>query len=167
MANSLLGRFVAKTPLPLFRIQAGANVRLRLEAAAVAAGRRSFDIAADANGRVHPRDPSETAFLGPNGMSMRPEGRMLAVVVGTFRANGARVFEVPAGTPIPPALVLLHEHSDHYAVQPAETMTAARLNKTLTEFLAQPGVRLHATLDDFYKAHPAMHPMVVGFSENA
>jgi hypothetical protein len=163
----LLGRFVSQTPLPLFRIQASASVRLRPEAAARAAGRASFDITENAQGLVLPRDPAEAAFLGPNGMSMRPEGRMLAVIIGTFRGKGARVFEVPSGTAIPPELVLLHEHSDHYAMQPAEAMTLKRLNSALTAFLAQPNVRLYPTIDAFYDAHPSMHPTDVGFSENA
>jgi hypothetical protein len=162
----LLGRFTTTTPLALFRIQSATSVRLHLEAAARAAGRTSFDIA-ERDGAVWPRAADEPNFLGPNGMSMRPSGHMLAVIVGTFKAKGARVFEVPAGAHVPPALVVLHEHSDHYSVQPAERMTAARLNKELTAFLAQPGVRLHATLADFYAAHPDLHPTVVGFSKNA
>jgi hypothetical protein len=162
----LLGRFIGKTPLTLFRIQSGAVVRLRPEAVARAAGRTSFDIVENSQGCVLPRDPAEALFMGPNGMSMRPEGSALAIIFASFRGKG-RVFEVPAGTPIPAELVLLHEHSDHYALQPAEAMTLKRLNSALTSFLSQPTVRLHLTSDDFYSAHPSMHPSVVGFSENA
>ena len=114
-----------------------------------------------------PRDPAELNFLGPNGMSMRPVGHMLSVIIGTFRSPQAMVVEVPAGTPLPPALVLLHEHTDHYAVQPARRMPLAELDAELSAFLAQPQVVKHSSLEDFYKAFPDMHPSVVGFSENA
>jgi len=161
----LLGRFVS-TPLVLFRIQSCAAVRLRLEATARAAGRTSFDIV-ERDGSVWPRAADEVNFLGPNGMSMRPAGNILAVLASNLKAKGAHIFEVPAGTCLPPSLVLLHEHSDHYAMQPAVNMKAARLNKELTAFLAQPGVLLHKSLAAFYTAHPNMHPNVIGFSKNA
>lgn len=148
----LLGRFIGSTPLTLFRIQSAAKVSLRAEAVQRAAGRTSFDITCSADGFVHARD--EITFLGPpNGIGMRPEGRMLAVIAATFRKR-ARVYEVPAGTRIPPELVLLHEHSDHYAMQPATRMTLARCNAALTAFLLQDGVRLHKSVADFNAAHP-------------
>ncbi len=166
-AKALLGRFTATTPITLFRVQNGMAVKLRPEAAARAAGRHSYDIAEREDGQVWPRDAAEPNFLGPNGMSMRPVGNMLSVIVGTFKARNAVVFEVPAGATLPPELVLLHEHSDHYALQPAQRMKLSALNSALSRFLAQPIVRRHGSLEDFYKAHPAMHPSVVGFSENA
>ena len=98
---------------------------------------------------------------------MRPLGQMLSVIVGTFKARNAVVLEVPQGAALPPELVLLHEHSDYYALQPAQRMNLGALNAALTRFLAQPCVRKHASLDAFYTAHPQMHPSVVGFSENA
>jgi hypothetical protein len=162
----LLGRFTSVTPVTLFRVQSGLKVNLRPEAAARAAGRRSFDIS-EREGAVWARDASEKAFLGPNGMSLRPLGNMLAVLIGTFKARNTLVFEVPAGTPLPPELVLLHEHSDHYALQPAQRMTLVELNDSLSKFLAQPRARKYANLEAFYEAHPAMHPYEVGFSENA
>ena len=166
-ASLLLGRFTSVTPITLFRVQSGLKVKLHPEAAARAAGRRSYDIAERDDGRVWPRDAAEVAFLGPNGMSMRPLGNMLSVIIGTFKARNALVFEVPAGTPLPPELVLLHEHSDHYALQPAQRMALVELNASLSKFLVQPQVRKYAGLEAFYAAHPAMHPSVVGFSENA
>ena len=122
---ALLGRFVGSTPLALFRIQTTAKVSLRLEATQRAAGRASFDIKAEADGCVHPCDAAELNSVEPNGMSMRPEGRMLAVIAATSSSR-ARVFEVRAGTRIPPELVLPHERSDHYALQPAARMMLAR-----------------------------------------
>ena len=163
----IIGRFSTVTPISLFRIQAGVKVRLRSEALARAAGRKSFDIAEREGGVVVPVDPAVPEFLGPNGMSMRPAGRMLAVIVGTFRSSKALLYEVPAGTRIPTSLVLLHEHSDHYSMQPAERMPLARLNAALTTFLSQEEVIRHASIDAFYEKHPDHHPTKVGFSENA
>ena len=162
----LLGRFTSITPVSLFRVQSGLAVSLRPEAAARAAGRRSYDIS-EREGAVWARDASEKAFLGPNGMSMRPLGTTLAVLIATFKARNTLVLEVPAGTPLPPELVLLHEHTDHYALQPAQRMTLVELNDSLSKFLAQPQVRKYGDVEAFYAAHPAMHPFEVGFSENA
>lgn len=162
----LQGRFTATTPITLFRVQNGLTVKLRPEAAARAAGRHSYDIA-ERERSVWPRDPAELKFLGPNGMSMRPLGNMLSVIVGTFTGYDARVFEVPQGTPLPPELVLLHEHTDHYALQPAQRMALAELDSSLTRLLALPQVRKFSSMDAFYTAFPDMHPSVVGFSENA
>ena len=169
-APRLLGRFAGATPVTLFRIQGGAIVRLRLEAAARAAGRASFDVSAHEGGAVvRPRAPAgaDERFLGPNGMSMRPKGSMLAVIVAGFKGARSLVFEVPAGTPIPPELCVLHEHSDHFSVQPAREMAPARLNAALTAFLAQPGVVRMETKEAFYARHPDLHPIAVGFSSNA
>jgi hypothetical protein len=165
-----LGRFASVTPPTLCRIQGGASVRLRLEAAQRSVGRASFDISAHEGGAVvRPRVPAgeDERFLGPNGMSMRPKGGMLAVIVGGFKGARTIVFEVPAGTPLPPELCVLHEHSDHFSVQPALEMTPARLNAALTAFLAQPGVIRMESKEVFYARHPDMHPNVVGFSSNA
>jgi hypothetical protein len=173
-AQKLLGRFAGGTVLPvsLFRIQGGASVRLRLEAAQRAAGRSFFDISAHEGGKVVlPRAPpgagAEELFLGPNGMSMRPKGQALAVVIEHFRATRTLIFEMRAGTSIPPELCVLHEHSDHYSVQPAMTMTPAALNAALTAWLAQPAVLRMDGKDAFYARHPDMRPEVVGFSRNA
>ena len=145
-------------------------MRLRLEAAARAAGRASFDVSAHEGGAVvRPRAPAgaEECFLGPNGMSMRPKGSMLAVIVAGFKGARSLVFEVPAGTRIPSELCVLHEHSDHFSVQPAQEMAPARLNAALTAFLAQPGVVRMESKEAFYARHPDLHPNAVGFSVNA
>ena len=163
----LLGRFATTSPpVALFRLQGGPRVLLRLEAAARAAGRASFDISA--RGAVHARDAAEAHFLGPNGMSMRPLGTSLAMIIAPFRGK-CLVHEVPPCTPlwIPPELVILHEHSDNYSVQPAVTMTPAALNAALTAWLAQPAVQRMDCKEAFYARHPDMRPEVVGFSRNA
>ena len=162
--RALLGRFTSTTPITLFRVQSGVAVKLRPEAAARAAGRHSYDIT-ERDGLVHATEGPN--FLGPNGMSMRPMGTTLSVIVGTFKSRNAMVFEVPQGTPVPPELVMLHEHTDHYALQPSQRMKLAELNAALSRFLAQPLVRRHASLEAFYEAYPDTHPSVVGFSENA
>ena len=176
-APRLLGRFSGVLPVTLFRIQGGASVRLRLEAAQKAAGRTSFDISTHAHeggpAVVLPRAPPPAGsaeaerFLGPNGMSMRPKGTALAMIVAPFRAPRTLVVEVSAGARIPPELCVLHEHSDHYSVQPAVRMSPAALNAALTAFLAQPGVVRMESKEAFYARHPDMHPNVVGFSSNA
>jgi hypothetical protein len=163
----LLGRYTNSVPLTLFRVQNGLGVKLRLEAEARAAGLHSYDITEQPDGLLWPVDPKEPLFLGPNGMSMRPAGNMFSVIVGTFRSPRTRLFEVPEGTLLPPELVLLHEHTDHYALQPAERMTLTALNAALTKFLAQKSVRKFKDTAAFYEAYPSMHPSVVGFSENA
>jgi hypothetical protein len=63
-------------------------------------------------------------------------------------------------------LVLLHEHSDHFALQPAEEMTLPDLNMKLTAFLNQSGVVM-SDKTTFYNRHPDMTQEAVGFSENA
>ena len=163
VGKPLLGRFTRTVPVTLFRIQVGAAAKLRPEASATAAGRKSFDIccAPDSNA-VAPRDPAEPRFLGPNGMSLRPAGHMCGVIVGMFRGRGARVFEVRQGVSIPEELVLLHEHTDHYSLQPAVPMTLDELNAGLTRFLAQPGVIVHKSKDAFWAAFPEMCPAAVG-----
>lgn len=171
-APMIIGRFVGATPVTLFRIQGGASVQLRLEAAAKAAGRTSFDITAHEGGTVVlPCAPAPAGakelFLGPNGMSMRPKGSVLGVIVGLFKAARTVVFEVPAGARIPPELCMLHEHSDHYSMQPAVRMSPEALNAALTAFLAQPGILRMEGKEAFYARHPEMLPSVVGFSENA
>jgi hypothetical protein len=87
---------------------------------------------------------------------------MCGVIVGTFRGRGARVYEVRQGTPIPDELVLLHEHTDNYSLQPAAPMTLDELNAGLTRFLAQPGVVMHASKDAWWAAFPDMSPAAVG-----
>ena len=113
---------------------------MRLEASQRALGRSEFDLSAH-DGLVLQRvaTPDEL-FLGPSGTSMRPKGQMLAVIVANFKGARSVIYEVPAGSAIPAELVVLHEHSDHYSVQPAAPMTPAKFNAALTAIL-QTGVR--------------------------
>jgi hypothetical protein len=176
----LKGIFRDVTPVTLFRMQSAKTVSLKEESLQRAAGRTSFDLtlsssklnSAKSEGAVLspvlvavPRDPEEKRFLGPNGMSMRPIGQMLAVLVYNLKGK-CNIFEVPEGTKIPQGLILLHEHSDHFALQPAIEMPLAELNKRLTAFLTQPGVII-SDKAAFYNRHPEMTQEAVGFSENA
>ena len=47
-------------------------------------------------------------------------------------------------------LCVLHEHSDHYSVQPTARTSPAALNAALTAFLAQPGVARMEAKEAFY-----------------
>lgn len=165
MSAKLIGRFASATPITLFRMQGRPAVTLRLRAAQLALGRKSFDIV-EKDGFVHPMPPSSKTYNGPNGMSMRPSGQMFAALLAGF-GDEVRIFEVPVGTPIPPELVLLHERGDHYSMQPAKVMPAAELNSRLTAWLASPGVRVFRDRDECYAAHPELLPENAGFSENA
>ncbi len=168
MANAakLLGRFATATPTTLFRLQGAVAVKLRLQDEQLALGRRLYDIVAK-DGLVHPTPPSAATFGGPNGMGMKPSGALFAVHLAGFRGK-VRIFEIPAGTPIPPELVLLHEYSDQHSMQPAKVMTAAELNSRLTAWLKKsPGVRVFSDRRTCYEAHPELLPENAGFSENA
>lgn len=163
VGKALLGRFTGATPVTLFRVQGASRVKLRPGTlAALREGGKPFDVEVAADGTVAPRDVAERTFLGPNGMSMRPSGITMGMLVGVFRAKHARVYEVPAGTPIPPELVLLHEHSDHYSLQPAEPMLLPALEARLTAFLTQSGVVCYPNKVAFYNARPEMSPDSVG-----
>jgi hypothetical protein len=176
----LKGIYREVTPVTLFRMQSSKVVSLRVESVQRAAGQSSFDLAlaspktttpANNTGAdtpllvAVPRDPEEKRFLGPNGMSMRPLGPVLAVLLFNFKGK-CNIFEVPEGTIIPKGLVLLHEHSEHFALQPAEEMTLSDLNMKLTAFLNQPDV-IMSDKTVFYNRHPEMTQEEVGFSENA
>ena len=170
-ARKLLGRFVGTTPVTLFRVQGGANVRLRREATQKTLGRRGFDVAASPEGVVLPRVAAgaDEHFLGPNGMSARPKCAILAINFFGHSTGGNKrtlVFEVPAGTVIPPELVVLQEEPDLYSFEPAVPMTPTKLNAALTAFLAGPTIVKMEGKDAFYSRHPDMHPNVVGFSRN-
>jgi len=117
----------------LIRAQPGASVKLRDYFVQTAKASKSYDYVPAEDGLIHPRDPADGRFMGPNGMSLRPPGIMISGYIATIPK--IRVLEIPAGTPIPPTLVLLHEHSDHYSVQTTEVVTPDVFNARLTEWL--------------------------------
>ncbi len=85
---------------------------------------------------------------------------MFQEVVRNFRGTNITVYVLPEGTPLPPSLTLLHEHSDHYSLQCTEpvsldgkwlfslppprvlTQLPIALNATLTEFINKYGRKL-------------------------
>jgi len=165
VGRPLLGIY-RELPLALFRLQAAKTVALRDYAVQRAAGRASFDLHLHDGGIVQPSDTAAMTFNGPNGMSLRPSGPMLASIVAQFRGR-CIVFEVPARTPVPEELVLLHEHTDHYSLQAARPMPLEELNKRLTAFLGRtPGV-ITSTKAALLERHPELRPEAAGFSENA
>lgn len=86
----------------------------------------------------------------PNGAAMRPNiPYQKQVVLNIFKGNDVLVYSVPAGmfsmfppslsthsftrgTPIPNDLVLVHERSDHYSLQPAVQMSLEGILKDLS-----------------------------------
>jgi len=50
------------------------------------------------------------------------------------------VYAIPEGTLLPDDLILVHEHTDHYSLQPAVEMDLKDLNKKITRFLEEKGV---------------------------
>ena len=162
VGKPLVARFAKRTPVNLFRIQVGVNVKLRAHADQLAAGRSSYDIKVH-DGLVQSFEPAESRFMGPNGMSLRPAGPMFGIIVGTFKSNPKLgIYEIPEGTPIPDNLALLHEHSDHFSLQPAVPMTLVELNRALTAFLQHPSVRRFPSKATFWAAFPDMSPEAVG-----
>ncbi|KAI8817765.1 uncharacterized protein EV422DRAFT_539870 [Fimicolochytrium jonesii] len=65
-------------------------------------------------------------IAGPNGASVRPNGAFLQEVVRGFRGKNTTIWRIPAGTDLPPDLVLLHEHTDHHSIQCMRPMTLFR-----------------------------------------
>ena len=106
---------------------AAAPVRLREWAKQKELGRASYDLKVHADGLVHPMTGDK--FVRPNGMSLRPAGSLvLAEVLANFRGDCVTI--IPAETRLPPELVLLHEHSDHYSLQTAEPVALEAVRKS-------------------------------------
>eukprot|EP01129_Flabellula_baltica_P014886 TRINITY_DN7278_c0_g1_i1.p1 TRINITY_DN7278_c0_g1~~TRINITY_DN7278_c0_g1_i1.p1 ORF type:complete len:179 (+),score=35.26 TRINITY_DN7278_c0_g1_i1:122-658(+) len=125
-----------KTPCPLFRIQTGSQVNLRVHDEQKKAGRVSYDLKLY-DGLVKPLyEDGETEFIRPNGMSLRPKGNFMTQLVMEFRGRNIEIKMVPEGTPIPEGLVLIHEHTDHFAMQTTKPVSIDEFNKKLTEFMA-------------------------------
>lgn len=93
---------------------------------------------------------------GPNGASMRPNSYMQKELIYSFEGARALVYILPAGgsarvhlspaepdnqgpigVELPDDLVFLHEHSDHFSLQPAKPMALSELNSKITQFLKQ------------------------------
>ncbi|KAI9679894.1 MAG: hypothetical protein M1817_004909 [Caeruleum heppii] len=125
-------------PKELFRLNNGPSIALREYSPQ---RNRSYDLLTEA-GKVKPKALQPSSYAAPNGASMRPNTAKQNKLVSTFKGANMLVYCVPAGTPLPDDLLLVHENHDHYSLQPAKEMTVTELNKTITEFLQANGTTL-------------------------
>ncbi|EJU01431.1 hypothetical protein DACRYDRAFT_22570 [Dacryopinax primogenitus] len=107
-------------PDDMFRIQNGPQVRLREEETQQHRGRISYDIRVHKDGLVHPAVGD--VYQGPNGCSDRPLCMYLLDLAQYFDETKTVAYRVPKGVQLPPRLVLLHEHTNHHALQCAVPM---------------------------------------------
>ncbi|KAG6827096.1 hypothetical protein H0H92_013228 [Tricholoma furcatifolium] len=134
-SRPLLGRYTDKVPCDLARVQSGRNVKLRDYETQVKQKRFSYDLKLK-DGVVMPADGPN--FIGPNGCSLRePLSPTFQEVVRNFRGSNIIISVIPEGTPLPPTLQILHEHSDHFSMQCTKPMTLDELNDELTEFITK------------------------------
>ncbi|CAI6083446.1 unnamed protein product [Clonostachys chloroleuca] len=120
-----------KFPKEIFRVNNGIAVKAR----SWSPQRRVYDIVAD-GGMVIPKALDPTTYTAPNGVSLRPNSPyQQSLVSWRFRGQDIRIYAVPQGTEIPNDLILVHERSVHYSLQPASIMTLEHFNKRITQFL--------------------------------
>ncbi|KAJ6436233.1 hypothetical protein O9K51_11216 [Purpureocillium lavendulum] len=136
MSSRMLGRF-SHCPTTLFRLNNGTKIKLRDLAAKA---RSSYDVQSE-NGLVLPKALNPLTYSGPNGASMRPLGETQTNLVKSFKGDDMLVWGVPEGTALPDTLILVHEHTDHYSLQPAQQMSVKDLNQELTNFFASNATR--------------------------
>jgi len=134
----------------LFRVNATSKVILRDWNAQQKLGRSSYDLKIKEDGLVHP-EPSEN-FEGPNGASLRPNSPFMQEIIRGFKGKGVTIYLLKEGTPLPPELVLLHEHSDHHSLQCTSPMKLDELNKLLTKFHKTHGEKM--TKAEFVERFP-------------
>ncbi|KAG6833155.1 hypothetical protein H0H87_010542 [Tephrocybe sp. NHM501043] len=132
-SRPLIARYTDKVPFELARVQSGTHVKLRDYETQVKLKRFSYDLKLQ-DGKVLPADGPN--FIGPNGCSLRePLSPTFQEVVRNFRGSNIIISVIPEGTPIPPTLQILHEHSDHFSMQCTEPMALDELNNELTKFI--------------------------------
>ncbi|KAG6062686.1 hypothetical protein E4U30_003513 [Claviceps sp. LM220 group G6] len=138
-----------KFPKEIHRVNNGLSVKLR----AWSPHRRSYDIVTKQHGLVEAKALNPPTYVAPNGASMGPNSvYQQSLVSWRFRGSDVIVYSVPKGTSLPDDLVLVHERTDHYSLQPAEQMTIDNLNTKITEFM-----RANAkvfTREQWLKAYP-------------
>ncbi|KAF4511175.1 hypothetical protein G6O67_002995 [Ophiocordyceps sinensis] len=129
--SSKLMKLFRTFPKDIFRVNNGPHVQLR----EYVEGLRVYDIHVT-HGMVKPLAPHAQVFEAPNGASMRPNSTNQQRLVGSsFKGPNVIVYAVAAGTPLPEDLVLVHERSDHYSLQPSKVMTLQGLDSAITNFL--------------------------------
>ncbi|KAG5638123.1 hypothetical protein H0H81_001726 [Sphagnurus paluster] len=132
-SRPLIARYTEKVPVDLARVQSGRNVKLRDYETQVKLKRFSYDLKLQ-DGKVLPAEGDN--FIGPNGCSLRePLSPTFQEVVRNFRGTNIIISVIPEGTPLPPTLTILHEHSDHFSLQCTKPMTLDELNNELTKFI--------------------------------
>ncbi|KAG9254762.1 uncharacterized protein F5Z01DRAFT_681295 [Emericellopsis atlantica] len=118
-------------PKEMFRVNNGRQVKLR----AWIPRRQVYDISA-MNGFVQPKATDPKCNEAPNGASMRPNSPyQQSLVSWRFRGDDVVVYAVPEGTALPTDLLLVHERSDHYSLQPAANIPALELDAKINRFL--------------------------------
>ncbi|KAF8526617.1 hypothetical protein BU17DRAFT_62106 [Hysterangium stoloniferum] len=146
----LIARYTKEVPVDLARVQSGRNVRLRDYETQVKMKRFSYDLKVR-DGFVMPAEGD--MFIGPNGCSLRePFSPTFQEIVRNFRGSNILVYVLPKGSPLPPSLTILHEHSDHFSMQCTRPMTLDELNDELTDYITKHG----STLDkeEFDREYP-------------
>ncbi|KAJ0158846.1 hypothetical protein CTA2_10756 [Colletotrichum tanaceti] len=120
-------------PVLLFRVSSGKTVKLREFSLKRT---KSFDVIPE-KGMVKPKALEPSTYEGPNGASMRPLGKFQNELVQSYKGDKVVVYAVPEGTQLPKDLILVHEHSDHYSLQPAVEMPLNKLNEKINKFYAK------------------------------
>ena len=105
-------------PLTLYRCQSYKMPKLRERSIQFSRGITSFDFKLGDNSLYNPAEGD--IYLGPNGLSLRPLGVNLAELVGSFK--GGYIYEIPKDTIVPDGLILIHERTDHYSLQPKQSI---------------------------------------------
>ncbi|KAL2173072.1 uncharacterized protein P884DRAFT_273585 [Thermothelomyces heterothallicus CBS 202.75] len=113
-------------PTKLFRLSATSKTKLRDYTLKKSA---SYDILT-AQGIAQPI--ASVTYERPNGASMKPLSAGWFQLVQKFKGSKVVVFEIPE---VPEDLILIHEHSDHYSLQPRVSMPLDDLNKKIDAFL--------------------------------
>ena len=134
----------------LFRVNATEKVILRDFESQKKLGRSSYDLVLK-DGLVHPAPPTGN-FEGPNGASVRPNSPFMQEVVRGFKGKSVVIYLLKEGTPLPPELVLLHEHTDHHSIQCTQPMKLSELNERITNFCKANGVKMNKA--EFVERYP-------------
>ncbi|KAI1497262.1 hypothetical protein F5X99DRAFT_397641, partial [Biscogniauxia marginata] len=133
--KSLITVFRREFPLELFLMYDGRRrFKLRVPPPMISG---AYDIAVK-DGLVEPKALDPSTYEAPNGLALRPNSPVQQSLVQAL-PSGIMVYAFSRGTHIPEDLLLLHEQSDHYSLQPAVRMTINELNGKITSFIKHQG----------------------------